>query len=196
MRLEVKVTLQAAWQVLPSSDELDEMLGYDPVAALLGLARSRAPVETGYIGDPGNDPDVKAQFELAQKTAKKLRLSRVPTLTFEEEQALHAFVHFVARPALRVRGGAVVGIPDHWKKLTVEMEMVKARIRGVGRIDTWDRRHTGTGWFVTPSLLLTNKRVVAKLCGLDVHGDAGWRTKVMGEVPKANAAWTADATRG
>ena len=192
VNVEAKVTQQAAWHVLPSIEELDELLGHDPVAALLGLARSRAPVETGYTGDPGSDPEVRVQFELAQKTAKKLRLSVLPTLTPEEEQALHAFVHLVARPALRVHAGAIAGIPDHWKKLSVEMVMVMARIRGVGRVDTWDGQHTGTAWFVTPSLLLTNKHVVAQLCGLDVQGDPGWCSKVAAEIPKANAAWAAD----
>jgi hypothetical protein len=178
-------------EVLPSSDALDALRGHDPVAALRGLARSRAPVETGFVGDPGDDPEVKTQLKLAQAAAKKLKAQQSPDLTSEEETALHAFVHLVARPALRVRAGDVAGIPDHWQKLTTELDLVKERMRGVGRIDSWEREHTGTGWFVTPTLLLTNKHVVGQLCGLDVHDGGAWRGKVAAAVPVANADWAA-----
>ena len=45
--------------VLPPQQQLDEVLGDDPAAALLGLARSRAPVEIGFVGDAGDDPELK-----------------------------------------------------------------------------------------------------------------------------------------
>ena len=36
--------------VLPSPQQLDHILGNDPAAALLGLAKTRAPIETGFVG--------------------------------------------------------------------------------------------------------------------------------------------------
>ena len=73
--------------VLPSQQQLDDVLGNDPAAALLGLARSRAPVETGFIGDPGDDPELKKQFAIAQAAAAALKKNSGATLTAEQIQA-------------------------------------------------------------------------------------------------------------
>src|SRR6185369_7393004 len=88
--------------VLPSQQQLDEVLGNDPAAALVGLAKSRAPIELGFAGDPGDDPELKREFAIAQAAAASLKKDQNVTLTAEQTQALHAFVHLLARPALRV----------------------------------------------------------------------------------------------
>ena len=96
--------------VLPPQQQLDQVLGDDPAAALLGLARSRAPVETGFVGDPGDDPELKKQFAIAQASAAALKKNPNARLTTEQTQALHAFVHLLARPALRVVDDAIPAI--------------------------------------------------------------------------------------
>ena len=63
--------------VLPSQQQLDEVLGNDPAAALLGLAKSRAPIETGFVGDPGDDPELKKEFAIAQAAAAALKKNQI-----------------------------------------------------------------------------------------------------------------------
>lgn len=178
--------------VLPPQQQLDQVLGNDPAAALLGLARSRAPIETGFLGDPGDDPELKKQFKIAQAAAAALKEDPNAALTPEQTQALHAFVHLLARPALRVVNNAIPAIPQSWEKLKTAHESVIRRIRGVGRIDTSNRRHVGTGWFVAENLLLTNRHVAGGLCGLDVHGDPKWLDKLPAAVVATNAQWDKD----
>ena len=178
--------------VLPSQQQLDEVLGDDPAAALLGLARSRAPIETGFVGDPGDDPELKKQFATAQAAAAALKKNPTANLTAEQTQALHAFVHLLARPALRVVGNAIPAIPQSWAKLKTAHQSVMLRIRGVGRIDTSERQHVGTGWFVAENLLLTNRHVAGGLCGLDPHGDPKWLDKLPAAVVATNAQWDKD----
>lgn len=178
--------------VLPSQQQLDEFLGDDPVTALLGLARSRAPIEFGPVGDPGDDPALKQEFALAQAAAAALKKNGNAQLSPEQTQALHAFVHLLARPALRVVGGAVPAIPQSWDRLDTAHDSVISRARGVGRVDTSTRKHVGTGWFVAENLLLTNRHVAGGLCGLDVHNDPTWLDKLPAAVVATNAAWDAD----
>ena len=155
--------------VLPSQQQLDDVLGNDPAAALLGLAKTRAPIETGFVGDPGDDPELKKEFAVAQAAAAALKQDSSATLSAEQTQALHAFVHLLARPALRVVDGDIPAIPQSWERLKTAHDSVIRRIRGVGRIDTSQREHVGTGWFVAENVLLTNRHVAGALCGLDPH---------------------------
>lgn len=145
--------------VLPSQQQLDEVLGNDPAAALLGLARSRAPIEVGFVGAPGDDRSLQRQFARAQLAAAALKKDANATLTTEQRQALHAFVHLLARPALRVVNDAIPAIPQSWERLKTAHESVIRKIRGVGRVDNSAREHVGTGWFVAENLLLTNRHV-------------------------------------
>src|SRR5262245_61275265 len=181
--------------VLPSPQQLDDVLGDDPVTALLGIARSRAPIETGFVGDPGDDPELKKQFALAQATAATLKKNSSAFLSAEQTQALHAFVHLLARPALRVADGAVQAIPQSWERLKTAHDSVLRRIRGVGRIDSNVRRHVGTGWFVAENVLLTNRHVAGALCGLDPHGDPSWLDKLPAAVVSTNALWDQDPSQ-
>jgi hypothetical protein len=181
--------------VLPSRQELDRVLGNDPAGALLGLAKSRAPIETGFLGDPGDDPQLKKEFAIAQVAAAALKQNSSTLLSAEQTQALHAFVHLLARPALRVVDGGVPAIPQSWQRLTTAHDSVIRRIRGIGRIDTSDRRHVGTGWFVAENVLLTNRHVAGALCGLDPHGDPAWLGKLPAAVIATNALWDQDASQ-
>ncbi|MDB5530344.1 MAG: Serine protease [Devosia sp.] len=181
--------------VLPSQQKLGQFLGDDPVTALLGLARSRAPIEFGPVGDPGDDPALKKEFALAQAAAAALKENKDAQLSPKQTQALHAFVHLLARPALRVVGGAVPAIPQSWEQLDTAHDSVVSRTRGVGRIDTSTRTHVGTGWFVAENLLLTNRHVAGGLCGLDVHRDLAWLDKLPAAVVATNAVWDDDYSR-
>ena len=180
--------------ILPSQDRLDELLGDDPATALLGLARSRAPVEPGFadVLDPAKDPAIRAEFKLAQEAATALKSDSNAVLSAEQTQAMHALVHLLLRPALRVSDGAIPAIPDSWPRLTSAHDTVMARTHGVGRVDTHDRAHVGTGWFATRDILMTNRHVAGVLCGLDVHGDPAWLDKLPAAVAATNGAWDKD----
>ena len=182
----------AEWfaRLLPSDGRLDELLGDDPTAALIGVARDRAPVEMGVERPPDldEDPGLRRLFDLAAAAAGKLKATTAPALSPDEVQALHALVHLVARPALRVRDGDVPAIPASWPRLEGARGVVSVRLRGIGRLDTPDRRPAGTGWFVAPDLLATNNHVVAALCGISPH-HAGWRAQLDQAVPVHNRLW-------
>jgi hypothetical protein len=196
--LEERNVQEQEWlaSVLPSLQDVDQFLGNDPAAALLGLARSRAPVETGFVGDSGDDPELQQQFAIAQAAAVALKKDPNAALTIEQTQALHAFVHLLARPALRVVENAIPAIPQSWERLNTAHKSVIRKIRGVGRIDTSRRQHVGTGWFVAENLLLTNRHVAGVLCGLDPHFDSGWLNKLPAAVVATNAQWDKEpATR-
>jgi hypothetical protein len=174
--------------VLPAEDALDGLLGNDPAAALLGLARTRAPVEFGVaVLDLGDDPALAAEFQLAREAAALLKKNQ--PVSDAHLKALHALVHLLLRPALRVVGGAIPAIPASWKRLGVAHGIVTRRIRGVGRIDHHDRRHVGTGWFVAKDLLITNRHVAAELCGLKTHSDPDWLTRLPAAVDTTNENW-------
>ena len=175
--------------VLPSQQQLDEVLGDDPAAALLGLVKTRAPVETGFVGDPGDDPELKKEFAVAQAAAAALKQDGSATLSADQTRALHAFVHLLARPALRVVDGDIPAIPQPWERLKTAHDSVIRRIRGVGRIDTSRREHVGTGWFVAENVLLTNRHVAGALCGLDPHFDPAWLDKLPTAVETTNTLW-------
>lgn len=180
--------------VLPAQDQLEDLLADDPATAMLGLARSRAPIETGFKEETGSNPALIAEFKLAQQAAAALKSNPNAPLTPEQTQAMHALVHLLLRPALRVTGGAIPAIPDSWPRLKSAHDMVISRIRGVGRIDTHDRSHVGTGWFVAKDILLTNRHVAGALCGLDVHHDPVWLDKLAAAVEATNSAWDKDPT--
>jgi glutamyl endopeptidase len=181
----------AEWfaRLLPSNEQLDELLGDDPTTALIGVARDRAPVEMGVEQPPDldQDPELRQLFELAAAAAKKLKASMMPSLSPDEVQALHALVHLVSRPALRVRNGDVPAIPASWQRLEGARGVIKVRLRGIGRLDTPDRHAMGTGWFIAPDLLATNNHVVAALCGIPLT--SGWRAQLGEAVPVHDHLW-------
>lgn len=177
---------------LPVPDELENILAGDPVSALLNLARTRAPIETGFEGTPDDidrNPEIAAQFTLATTAALKLKDHPNPGLTPGEIQALHAFVHLIARPALRVIEGTTPGAPEPWPELDQHRFMITHRIRSIGRLDTADGQPVGTGWFVSPTLLMTNNHVAAGLCGINPHKDLEWRANLDDAVPVFNKRW-------
>jgi hypothetical protein len=89
-----------AWLAsVPSQQQLDEVLGNDPAAALVGRAKSRAPIEPGFIGYPGDDPEFQKEFAIAQAAAAAFKKNRDAMLAAEHIRALHAFVHLLARAA-------------------------------------------------------------------------------------------------
>ena len=181
----------AAWfgQRLPPKAELDALLAGDVVAEMLQLSGTRAPVVLGFDGDaPADaDPEVAAQLQLAKQAAAKLGENAEAELSDAEVEAMHAFVHLVARPSLAVVDGRTPGIPVPWKALDSAHAFVRRRLDGVGRLDRHDGATCGTGWFVTPELLVTNRHVVAALLSIPLAGN--WKGELADAKDAANATW-------
>ena len=175
--------------VLPSDDEL-AALGHDPLRSLLDVAKTRAPIEIGFEGEP--DPELKKLFQVATKAAAKLKQNSSFVPNAEEQEALHAFIHLVGRPALRTIDGELVGPPENQRRLSSDLAQVNRLLPSVGRLD--DANHTpfGTGWFIAKDLLITNNHVVAALCGLKVHTDPNWREKLYKAASASSKAWAKD----
>jgi hypothetical protein len=189
--------IDAEWfaRRMPPRALVEELLLGDP-KALLRLSRTRAPIVLGPEGDPdAMDPKAAEMLRLAKRAASKLASDPSTVLSLEELQAMHAFTHLVARPSLQVHGGVAKGVPEPWVRLDQAKDMIRARLGGVGRLDTWDEWPCGTGWLVRENRLLTNNHVVAALLGIDVHFDPGWRAKLDLAAPQANEAWAREASR-
>ena len=189
-------TFDADWfsERLPEPEQLEAFFDGDPVEAILQAVRDRAPIEMGPATeglDVDSDPEVRKELELAVAAAKKLKVERKPELTEPEVRALHAFVHLLARPALRVMKGSVVPAPQPWAELDAARSVIGSRLRGVGRLDTHERSPAGTAWFVGKDRLITNNHVVAVLCGIELQ--QGWRAKLDAVLPSFNERWAGEA---
>lgn len=175
-------------------EDLDALFGANPAVALLGLAKSRAPVEIAIdaAGAGTLDPAIEAELARAVAAAKKLQSSPHAPLLPEEVQALHAFVHLVTRPSLPVRAGRVPGEIHGWPEIAGSAPVIERRLPGVGRLDTAKRAGQGTGWVVAKGVVITNNHVLAGLCGIDVHKDKQWRSKLDAAWPIHHALWQED----
>lgn len=179
-------------RVLPSDAQLEALPPAHPLAMLMGGAQGRAPVVIGFATN--DDRAVDAQFAIAQGAARKILADPNPVLEESELQALLAFVHLATRPALCVRDGAVADVPVTWQRLADASRDVTRVLSGVGRIDARGGVHTGTGWYVARNLLLTNKHVVAQLCGLDLRYERRWRAALASAIVERNQIWRRQAS--
>lgn len=180
---------------LPTADRLAQLLDGDPITALLGLVRQRAPVTIGFAQPSPElfaNPELARQFAIAKAAAAKLQSTWNPALTDEEIQALHALVHLVTRPSLRILSGQVPGELVEWPEIHETRSVIGSRLPGIGRLDTAAREAVGTGWFIAPSVLVTNNHVLAQLCGIDVHRDVDWRVRLDETWPQQVERWRKD----
>ena len=96
--------------VLPSQQQLDRRAGQRSGRS---IARSREEPRTDRDRLPSAIPamirELKKEFAMAQAAAAALKQDGSATLSADQTQALHAFVHLLARPALRVVDGGVPG---------------------------------------------------------------------------------------
>lgn len=127
------------------------------------VAKTRARAITGPHGIP--DGDV-----LAQAAYEKLRAGQNPTTA--ELKALETVVRLM-RPVVFVRQNALDDLPDtddlklrpaalreQWDKFR---GLIAPMLGSIGRVDTEDNRHVGTGFLVAPDLLATNYHVLSQV---------------------------------
>jgi hypothetical protein len=179
----------ARWfaQRMPSPEVLADVLRGDPASRLLGIARDRAIVTTGFDVLPRTGADetaVKSALQLATEAAKRLADQGEQTqLTAEEQAALKLFILLVARPAIFVRDGRVREYPQNWPEVARDEELFPRIIAGVGRIEAADHTKLGTGFLVADRRILTNNHVLCALFGMQPNE---WRTQAALFAEKCN----------
>lgn len=155
---------------LPPADLVTSLVRDGGVARLLGIARDRAVVNTGFDLAPRADAEagaVEASLRLAMAAAARIARDgdRAP-LTAEEEAALDLFLLLVARPAIFVQDGRVTERPENWPEIARDEELLPRILAGVGRIETAAHLKIGSGFLVAPQRILTNNHVLAALFGM------------------------------
>lgn len=177
---------------LPPVEEVDQLAGL-AVGDLIESLRSRAPVEIAFdvtALSPAQRQALEAELALGIEAARKLKEEgRAAILSADEQRALAGLTHVVTRPSLRIVGSELTEPPRIWEALHADRKSVTDAAAAVGRIDTWSRQATGTGWFVTRDLLLTNAHVVAQLCGIYLDPYGAWQKLLLDRWQPQNAAW-------
>lgn len=182
-------------RLFPTPEAIDA-LGDDAAERLLQLSKSYAPIEVDFA-ELADQDKLTEHFKLAKAAAAKFKKVGYPSLTTEEQQALHAFVHLVTRPSLQTREGKVFGVPkDSWPLLAERRSVVNRLLKGVGRLDAVsgdERTLVGSGWFVAGELVMTNNHVVAALCEINPHAHpTTWRAMLGEAIDGYNTRWKKD----
>jgi len=151
---------------MPDADRLDTLrrraaraLGERKVADVVTTIRA-------IIG-PGAVPDSEP---LAQAALDKLRSGEVPGV--DELTALEIVIRLL-RPVVLTRNGTIDDLPekpghqlysqeqkDEWSAFRTKVEPV---LDSIGRVETADGKHVGTGFLVGADLLATNRHVLGAL---------------------------------
>jgi V8-like Glu-specific endopeptidase len=139
--------------------------------------------------------DIPASEVSAQTALEKLHRGEVPEI--DELAALEIVVRLL-RPVVFSRDGALDDLPDsaghnlypqelkdHWSDFR---QRVKDFVYSVGRVETRDGRHIGTGFLVRPELLATNRHVLGALTyGAEVLAPGAARVVFKQEIGLNNA---------
>ncbi len=139
--------------------------------------------------------DIPASEASAQTALEKLHRGEVPE---PDELAALEIVVRLLRPVVFSRDGALDDLPDsqghnlypqelkdHWRDFR---QRVKDFVYSVGRVETWDGRHVGTGFLVMPDLLATNRHVLGVLTyGAEVLAPSAARVVFKQEIGLNNA---------
>lgn len=100
------------------------------------------------------------------EAARKVTVDSASVLTPDEELGLEAVVRLIDRPALVVRNDSFPDPPPRWKRLDLPFRTeIESFIPSAGRIDMASgdgREMVGTGFVVSPDLIMTNTHVVEK----------------------------------
>jgi S1-C subfamily serine protease len=145
-----------------------ELLRARAARALGGKPVAQAVATVRAIIGPKNIPDSEVQ---AQAALKKLENGDI-NVTAEELAALEIVVRLL-RPVVYSKEGLLEDLPDreganlHPQELKDLWSTFRSRIKplmgSIGRIETKDRRHIGTGFLVADGVLATNRHVLDAL---------------------------------
>ncbi len=169
-----------------------EQLLRDRAARALGNHQvADAIAKVRAIIGPANIPDSEP---LAQSALAKLHNGESPTA--QELMALEIVVRLL-RPVVLSRGGELSDLPDQaghnlypaelkdkWAKFRT---LVKPLLPSIGRVETKEGKHIGTGFLVADKLLATNRHVLGALTfGAEVLGPGVARVVFKQEVDSTN----------
>lgn len=132
--------------------ELEESIFGDGAAPPeRGLLSGPAPVEL-----PLTDHTIEVALAATEKVLNEAEL------TFEEQEIFEAIVVPGKRPVLDVTGGDISAPPPGWEYLDDFRPLIREVLPAIGRINmpgVTSPPYAGTGFFVGPGLLLTNRHV-------------------------------------
>ena len=159
--------------------------------ALVRKLVQNAVAKVRAIIGPQNIPDSEP---LAQSALNKLHQGEKPTA--EELAALEIVVRLL-RPVVFSRNGALDDLPDSAGHNLYPAELkdlwsgfrdrIKRVVPSIGRIDTKERKHIGTGFLVADGLLATNRHVLGAMTfGSEVLAPKSARVGLKWETGSAN----------
>lgn len=105
----------------------------------------------------------------------KLADDPAATLSPDQQLGLEAIVLLEGRPALPIQGGRFWPPPSEWISLESHRAAIENSIARVGRVEVTghpDLDWVGTGFLVSPDIVMTNRHVALEFARLDA---AGWR---------------------
>lgn len=96
-------------------------------------------------------------------------------LSPEEQFGLEAIVLLVGRPALLIQDGRFAAAPADWSVLEEHRDAIQKTIRSVGRVEVEGHPNlewVGTGFLVSPDVLMTNRHVAMEFTA--PRGNGRW----------------------
>ncbi|MFZ6181199.1 trypsin-like serine peptidase [Nannocystis pusilla] len=176
----------------------DLVRGVRDVQMLVDVLKDRAIANAAFdvARKATADEEAAAAALATAHEAAKLIAERGPAAQLEPKHvaALELFILLVARPALFVRGGRVMGRPDNWKEIRDDSDLIPLVTAGVGRIQSAAGDKLGTGFIAGDRRILTNNHVVCALLGKQLAYWEDCPAQFAAACDAANCAW-ADAAK-
>lgn len=141
---------------------------------LSAVDESDAPDFSGL--DPARRPELLLDGAAG---LRKVSAGHPGEVTDAELIGLEAIIALEGRPALFIKGGDFLGVPERWRVLTTQRDAIRASIARVGRIEVAghpDFAWIGSGFLAGSGTVLTARHVAREFARLD--SGHGWRFRI------------------
>jgi hypothetical protein len=147
-------------------------------ADLESLAERYSTVDESDAPDfSGLDPARRPELLLHGAAGlRKISAGHPGEVTDAEVIGLEAIILLEGRPALLIKGGDFLGVPERWQILTTQRDAIRTSIARVGRIEVTGHPKlvwVGTGFLAGPGIVVTARHVARAFARL--APDRGWR---------------------
>jgi endonuclease G, mitochondrial len=123
--------------------------------------------------DPARRPEL---LRRGAAGLRKIGAGQPGAVTDAEVIGLEAIILLEGRPALVIKGGDFLGVPERWQILTTQRDAIRTSIARVGRIEVTGHpgsEWVGTGFLAGPGTVVTARHVAREFARL--APDHGWR---------------------
>lgn len=152
-----------------------------------GLLARIFPIEDPMLRAPSSDPDTSTTvprspvtgapvsedvpFPAARRGLEKIMRAGLEAALLDDEVLdLQTVIMVAVRPAILIKDGHFLVPPPPWQILEASRDAIEAVARSVGRIQispaTEDAPFAGSGFFVAPDLVMTNRHVAETFGGI------------------------------